>query len=266
MDIASWNVARGLSDKERSPQIKRGLETLDADIIVLSEAYDVSGKPFQNDFAEELGYRSFSTEYEDQQPHPSDKQFITVLSRVAMNASVIRLATRNAIQLNFDGKDGANQQLIGVHFDDRNAQIRNLMAYSIAESINPSTSTLVVGDLNSMHEDDWRARIIGSPLSREVAHSIPVLGTEGSKVKLDRIRSILTRLTEMADGKTQEILTEAGFQETDPTYRPTLLLGSFAIAQLDHILHTANLKSQNFQTYRLAGSDHKAISATISES
>jgi endonuclease/exonuclease/phosphatase family metal-dependent hydrolase len=252
MRIAAWNIAGGLSKPEKESKIKDGIAKLNADIVILSEAFDKSGVSVDLDYATNLGYQEYKTEYQDKEPHRSERQFVVALSRVAVETSILHLATRNVISLTTDN-DGEPLQIIGAHFDDRNETFRQGMAKSFIEQVDLSKPTVLAGDLNSMHKDNNRAVFFSNPLFRVVGHYMPIA----------RPRSLMTRLSEMADGGTQAILTDAGLEESDSKQQPTMLFMGIGIAQLDHVLHTSDVVGSNFQTHHLDGSDHKAISVDI---
>jgi hypothetical protein len=252
MKIASWNLARGLSDAEKAGKIYEGLDRIDADLIFLPESFDIAGRPIDTDFATRLGYKALATEYEDEEPHPSVRQHIVGLIRVEAHLEVARLNTRNAITASFD-IEGKSVSVTGAHFDDRREDIRTGMAGAFLEGRSPNTANALIGDLNSMHGNDLRARALASPFARERAVAL----------KNDRVRSLATRLTDMASGDTMRLLHTGGMKDADSSHGPTMLMGGLAIVQLDHFMHDNALRVDSFQATRLKGSDHMAISGDL---
>lgn len=252
MKIASWNVARGLSSADKAKDIVDGIDRLDADIVFLPEAFDKTGELARPDFAEKLGYDTFAVEYEDKEEHPSEKQYIVALSRVAALLEHTRLGTRNAIAAT-TAIEGEPTSIIGVHFDDRNEITRLGMVDAFLEHTSHDAAKVLIGDLNAMHGNDVRAKLLASSSARSIAASL----------KNDRLRSLATRLTDMASGDVMRELKQAGMKDADPRHRPTMLMSGLAIAQLDHIMHDKKLVVTSFEPHKLKGSDHKAVSGTL---
>lgn len=252
--MAAWNVARGLSDTDRHAQVEAGIESLDADVVILSESLDDSGKPVNQRFAAQLGYESLTVPYNDTEPHPSREQHITLLSRISIDASEVRLDTRNAIKATvpFASRPGSFD-LFGAHFDDRDENTRLRMTAAFLEQANEGVPTVLAGDLNSMYAEDRVATILRSGIVRGLAHNAPH----------PRIRSLGTRLTEMASGGAMNALVSAGFQDADTAHQPTMTKAGLKVA-LDHIVIRSGAGARDFQNHRLTGSDHRAISASIS--
>lgn len=252
MRVASWNLARGLSEANKVKTIYEGIDRLDADLIFLPEAFDKSGQPIDPDFATDLGYKAISTEYEDTEKHPSEEQYLVALSRVAALLEATRLNSRNAIAAVFN-MEGEAVSVTGAHFDDRREEIRSGMVEAFLVDRNPNVANALIGDLNSMHGDDLRARILSSSLARARARAL----------KNDRARSLATRLTDMASGDVMYRLEHEGFRDADPRHCPTMLMGGIAVVQLDHLMHDDKLRVTSFSSKRLNGSDHKAISGKL---
>lgn len=250
--VASWNIARGLSDEKKSRKVVDGLERLDADIVFLPEAFAQNGEATDPNFGRNLGYRHLAVEYEDRELHTSGKQYIVALSRVASRLEEIRLHDRNAIRATTT-LEGQELALTGAHFDDRDELKRINMAARFTAKADPSRPTALIGDLNTMHADDPRARVLSHPVTRRLAAAAPH----------ERVRSLATRLTDMATGDAMEILEEADFRDADPTRRATMRMGKLAIVQLDHLMVNPLFEVRDFAATTLPGSDHRAIAATL---
>ena len=253
MKIASWNLKCGLSDADSVSNIYDGLGRLDADIVFMPEAFDNTGQPVDPDFAQPLGYAALlSTGYEDAEEHPSGEQYILALSRVEARMEVVRLDSRNALKATFDIED-ETASVTGVHCDDRNELTRMGMVNAYLANRDTSVGSALIGDKNAMHGNDPRARALSHPIVRSTAAALPP----------GRMRSLATRLTDMATGDVMRTLEEAGFQDADPRHRPTMLLGGFAVVQLDHFMYDERLQVHSFQVERLRGSDHLAVSGEL---
>lgn len=270
MKVASWNVARGLSDPDRAIAAYDGIGYLDADTIFLPEALAESGELVERVFSriEALGYSAhISAEYEDEEAHPSGKQYIVALSRVADVAlGQTRLGTRNALTADFE-IGGQPVTVTGVHFDDRREDIRLGMTEAFLHDRDLYTAHALIGDLNAMHGDDKWSRILSGRMvglagrflsNAPVDAPLPVINMSPT-----RIGSLVTRLNGMAAGDTVRLLEGAGFTDADPEHRLTMMMGSFAVANLDHCFVDNKLSAENFNLAELKGSDHKGLSVGI---
>lgn len=268
VEVASWNLAKGLGIDDRRVQILDGLKQLDADVFVLGEAFasdDSSSKDFVvdvsgqiHDFAVDNGYKAYIASYKDADPTrlgaPAGiEQYLAVLGRAVLTeATEVRLKTRQGFKLRID--DG-NKGIVGIgaHFDDRSEGLRLGMVDAVLEAIkNTSQPTLVMGDFNAMHGRSLPARIMRNKLASLAAEHAPN----------ERTAWLASRLIEMADGTTMQRLVEAGFQDADPRHRSTFKFSGLPFGQLDHIM-TADLAVEDFKIRSFKGSDHEAIIAKL---
>ena len=252
--LAAWNLARGLSSYEKHTQIEQGLETLNADIVILGEAIDNTGKIRNEQYAQELGYDSITLPYSDLEAHPSGEQYITLLSRVALKEVVsVYLGSRNAVKATLVDSSGLETlDIYGAHFDDRSEATRLGMARAFLSLIEPGTRTVLVGDLNAMPANSKTARVLRSRSIRAAATLVPHA----------RTKSLATRLTDMAAGDVMTLLEASGFQDADQSNQPTIKKAGLRV-MLDHIMHTSDVTISNFKNYDIPGSDHCAIAAHI---
>ena len=252
--LAAWNLARGLSSEEKHVQVEEGIQSVQMDILVLSESIDNTGLIKDPNYAKQLGFSSYTVPYDDLEHHPSGEQYITLLSRIALHdVQPVWLGSRNVIKANItDPVTGQETNIFGAHFDDRSEAARKVMANALLESIKPDDRVVLAGDLNSMPTNDRVARILRSPAIRKAAALSPH----------PRVKSLATRLTDMATGDVMRLLEHRGFIDADSEHRPTMSIGPIGFA-LDHLMHTSNVVVNNFKVHKLPGSDHKAISATI---
>lgn len=253
MRLAAWNVARGLSNPEKHAQIEAGIEQLDADVVVLSESIDNSGNLVNTRFASQLGYEALTVPYRDSEVHPSGEQHITLLSRIALDASEVRLDTRSAIKAVMPGGEQDKPlHLFGAHFDDRSELARLRMAEAFLDIVSNGLPTVLAGDLNSMHFEDRIAKLLRSGTVRGLARIAPH----------PRIRSLGTRLTEMATGSTMGVLESAGFTDADPNHEPTMTKAGLKVS-LDHFMLRGDIYAVDFTNQAVPGSDHRAIAITL---
>lgn len=263
MKIAAWNTARGLSDPERFGTIWEGIEQLDADVVVISESLDRTGVPAEAHFARELGYQEYTVEYQDQEPHPSRQQYLTVLTRIACDRSVMRFATRNGIHVSTSSAGtGQRLDILAVHGDDRDENRRLAMYHaalneadkiqrsSVASSMSPDV--VIAGDLNSMPAHTLTANVLRSAPVRGLARVLPHA----------RLRSLATRTTQMARGEALGLLEDHGFRNANQMALPTMVRSGLALT-LDHILHRGQGGVVDFAVHNLPGSDHRAISGVV---
>ena len=244
VEIAAWNIAR-------RPTIT---DIPQADVVVLSEA------PHPKREASDIFYRfegldkytKTVIEYEDEYPHPTKEQYLVVLTRKELEAAVtpIRLGIRNAIAFDVeDPHSGSCIHGVGAHFDDRCEENRLSMVEAFLDhhGYRDRKYAVLAGDLNAMYGDDFRAKVYGNGLFRTIMEHTPH----------EEVRSLGTRLSEMAMGSVMQELVTAGFTDADPEHKATIFLAKrVPIAQLDHIMYK---KEGFFSTDQKTGLDHGKI-------
>ncbi|HVX23968.1 MAG TPA: endonuclease/exonuclease/phosphatase family protein [Candidatus Saccharimonadales bacterium] len=272
IELAAWNVAKGLGIDERAPQVLEGIKRLDADVVVLSEAWatddntspdfihEVIGRTME--FAGRYGYRSYDpVPYKDadttRHGAPAGfEQYLLVMGRenpAVRWAQPIRLGTRNALSMHVtDPQAHHDVYMIGAHFDDRSEALRLGMASALLKRIDLQRPFVLAGDLNAMHHDARSARFLRSKLAEMAASHLPG----------DRAKWLGSRLLEMGDGRTMGMLARAGLKEADPKHQRTFTFSHVRFGQMDHIM-TNRVVTDQFKTHKLPGSDHRAISARI---
>lgn len=253
IELATWNIAGGLNDERRSAVILDEIEKIGADVLVINEVQRSSRELADLDVVRKLGYTPFLVEYGDAEPHPSGEQYLAVLSRLPdARCDLVRLGTRNALRMPVT-IEGERVDITGAHFDDRNDETRIVMAEAFIDGISPENPNIFAGDMNNMHADDVRARMLANGVFRWFASKIPD----------KRIRSLATRSSYMAEGGALAVLEDNGFSDADPRHQATMKLGGFAVLNLDHIMHDERIAIENFQVLDVKGSDHNAIRGTI---
>lgn len=201
--VAAWNVAKGLGNGNEA-RIYEGIKQLDAEIVVLSEAYATdASNPNEHvidkisDFAMDNGYEFVvETGYNDEGSVNEElqrEQYLVVLGRHALKgAGLIRLDNRSAIGLTLlDNQTDVEIQAVAAHFRDENEQLRQDMAQSLTALVDTTKPTLLIGDLNAMHRNSNHARLVRSPIIRGLSKLTNLH---------PRAKSLSGRLIEMADG------------------------------------------------------------------
>ncbi len=264
-NVLAWNVQERVGRSEYRSAVfdtlrKRMKDEIGA--VVLTDVFREIPEPIDEVrnrlqyFADSEGYKLTIAEYEDEKHREGNpislRQHDAVLSRMNSVATITRLATRNAIHLQIDYQ-GEDISLVGAHFDDRTEQtrIRQALAYTEQET---SSLRILAGDLNSMHQDDSRARSLRSPLATLAFKRLP-----------GRYKSFGDRLQEMARGDSMQIIEDGGLIDSDPSYAPTIRVANrFGVAQLDHILHSSGIRVNSFEVGESRPSDHNLVIANLS--
>jgi endonuclease/exonuclease/phosphatase family metal-dependent hydrolase len=272
VEVAAWNVAKGLGIEERASKVLEGIKRLDADVVILSEAFatDNSTSPdFRSDvfgrvmeFAGANGYQSIDAPaYQDANTDrvgapDGFEQYLMVLGRndpMIRSARTLRLGTRNAFSMQVaDPKAHKELHIVGAHFDDRSESLRQYMAASLLEKVDLTRPLVLAGDLNAMHRGTISARLVRSKVAEMVAKRLPS----------ERAKWLGQRLVEMGDGGTMDLLADGGLTDADAKHHRTFTFSHVRLGQLDHIM-TANVTADQFKVHKLSGSDHRAVSARI---
>lgn len=272
--FASWNVEGRLSGyvtdgRGSAEQILEGIEALDADVVVLPEAFLEEPADGVDDYLTKMGYEIHDVAYGNNdrdwsQEFMGKMNYLRVLSRLAMSQieQVAWADTRQLCSFRVTDPETGNEVLVlPTHFDDRSEAQRLDQVDDAAMYVEKADMpTVMLGDFNAM----WhrrRARFFGSRLLRFVARHIPHEG----------MRDKATQFTDMATGLTLERLASAGLRDADARLRPTVtpkmraapFMPSVPLGQIDHILVTKELEADQYEVSRDGGSDHRAISATI---
>lgn len=274
MKFAAWNTESRLSDyahgqkRGSAAQIVQGIEQLNADVIVLPEAYIDRASPEADESLRELGYT-----WHDIEAGPSrdwTKEFLgkpislRVLSRLAItHVEQPYVGEHNVLAVHVvDPETKAIVRAIAVHLDDRSEahrlrQVEDIIPYVNQEDV----PTVMLGDFNTMWHKG-RARAIGAWPVRKLVQVLPNA----------TLRDVGARFTDMATGDVlNKLINETDLRDADPSYRPTVtpkrrgmeMLPSAPLAQIDHILVSDDLWVDNFKVAADSGSDHRAISADI---
>jgi endonuclease/exonuclease/phosphatase family metal-dependent hydrolase len=273
INVLSWNVADALSDHGRMPNVVNAVISGEPDVGVFSEAYRDSKST--DDILEAAiaklkaeGYDIIHGSYEDSDDR-EDRHGMLAISRVGMTASITRLSIRNAVELQLSGAtlEGVSTTLYGVHGDDRREQHRLVQYGSLGNRVvamSAKEGLILAGDANCMHGSDGRSRLLRAvrPLTAQLPHVEPVAPGIKSPIR-QRLISVASRITEMADGGTVALLGEMGLQDADTQHYPTMP-ARFPVIQIDRIMTNNVLRTSNHRVHeRHPGSDHRAISVRI---
>ena len=267
--VASWNVEGRLSNIEpakrgKSNDIISAIESLDADILVLLEAHSENSSQELKSLnkLKELGYYIYEAPYDDDLKTRSaytDQLSMLLLSKNKIaNIKVVKLGNlRNCIVATTE--DG--YRIIGIHFDDRTEATRIRQSNDLSKLVNKSNMpTVVMGDFNAMHgEDIWPSKFLRSKLILQLSQIV--------------LPALSVRAVDMARGEALNNLElKTGLVDADTKHRPTVTpqsrgfewLPNIRLMQIDHIFLSKSIKVDNFSIEKDHGSDHRAISATIS--
>lgn len=100
--------------------------------------------------------------------------------------------------------------------------------------------------------------------ARPVAEALPNAEPGEASGKLARIGSLATRAADMAQGDVMRRFTAAGLVDADEYHQGTMPARA-PLMQLDHIMHTDNIRKLGFHVLpRTDMSDHRGIAASLS--
>jgi endonuclease/exonuclease/phosphatase family metal-dependent hydrolase len=273
--VASWNTELRLTNLARNgrgapSQIIDRIEELDADILVLPEAYSDTPGDGVDDRLRALSYTWKDTAYgEDGRQYQHGMPHMRILSRLAVVSSQIYEwgDARSMLVITVNLPDSEKKlRVIGVHLDDRSETNRLKQVDDMIPFINSSDMpTIMLGDWNAMH-GKGRAKLVGSGAARRLARFVP------SSSSHDDLRSFAMRVTDMATGNVMErIESETNLRDLDPRRRATTTpkvrghewLPAIRLVQIDHIVASPSVEAEKVQIGKDGGSDHRDISAII---
>lgn len=270
--IAAWNVEQRLTTltikRRGTPEhILASIKKLNADILVLPEAYQNTPDIGVDEELRRMGYSWIDIRYDDlgrEDEFSGAMPHMRVLSKLPITSSEIHRwgGIRNLPVITVQVDSETQLRIIGTHLDDRNEELRTRQVDELIPYINASTMpTVMLGDFNAMH-GKGRAKLYSHKAARQMA----------AKVPHPEIRFALTRLSDMATGSILARLeAETPLRDIDPTRRPTTTpkmrdiewMPSIRLAQIDHILLSPDVRALDFKIARDGGSDHRGLSATL---
>ncbi len=278
--IASWNIEGRLSrysgkGRGTPEQIVHGISQLDADIVLLPEAYD-TGLSIDSGIEanlRDMKYTVYDSAYEEGGPkrrNPAvSSPHLRLLSRLPIESiQTVRLGElRNAmIIIAHDPDTHIQLRIIGIHLDDRSEAFRVKQLDDLVPIINGSSvPTIMLGDYNAMHGSTKRAHFIRSWPIRWLAHYF---------LPTTDLRDIAQRMVAMASGITMSILeSETDLRDIDLRHRATATpkmrghtwLPSVRLIDIDHMMVSSQVTVNDFIVAEHdGGSDHRSICATLS--
>lgn len=277
LQLSAWNIEGRLSRFARagrrgSPErVVAEIGRFQSDIIILPEAFDgakliESGVQRQLDA---LGYKSIAVAYNEK----DDRRYQAVVDPHMMLLSKLEIVQHQECRLGdirtmimADVVDPNTEQVVrifGVHLDDRSEgnrlrQVDDLVS-RVAESPFP---VVLMGDFNAMPGGSFQAKFLKKEPVKRIIGLVPGAST----------KDILQRLLGMAAGDTiHRIEQSTNLRRSDPRMRPTTTpkmrgqewMPSIRMVQIDHILVSPEIEVGNFTVARDGGSDHRAISVSV---
>lgn len=273
--LACWNIEGRLARYDGghgrgTPElILEYIRRLDADVLVLPEAYLNAPAPGVNQALTAMGYQWYDTKYNDTL-HDEDVAkwgypFMRVLYRIPVtHIETKRWGDIRNLPLIVTKDPATNRQvhIIATHLDDitedrRLKQVRDVVDY-IKDC---KDSVVMVGDFNAMWHEGWR-RSLSTSFARWCIRLVP------SK----ELRDVLTRLSRMAEGKVMQLLkAEGGLMDADPKHRPTTTpkmrgmpwMPSIRLMQIDHVLASKGVDATIPVIGKDGGSDHRSLTVIV---
>lgn len=275
ISIATWNIEGRLSKynggkRRGTPKdILEEIKNLNADIIILPEAYLDKPDEGVDSALKELGYSWHDAKYNDTL-HDADvarwgHPFMRVLYRIPVkNVTTKRWGNIRTLPVMTveDPETGESACIIPTHLDDITEERRLQQVDAIVEYIaHLDMPVIMLGDFNALWRRGWR-RLLASAFIRWVARHVP----------FSDMRSVFVRSSFMAEGEVLNRLNrQALLYESDLHYRSTVTLKrretpyvpSIPLMQIDHILVSAGIAISSPVVGRDGGSDHRSLRAVL---
>ncbi len=281
INFASWNVESRLSadnfDRRGSPtKIVDEIEALDADVVVLIEAFDglVGVSPAIESRLTDLGYEHIvDTPYDDrggpERPYPAaGEPNSRILSKLAIQESQIIRPGDLRNMRRFVVTDPASGELVtmyAVHFDDRSPALR-LAQFSELPAIlkeHPG-HTLVAGDFNTSTGVRAIPRLFNTPIVKATFSRWPgvmgYVGRNASQMVSGEELHVFEDLTGLTNADESGELTTTPKLKSMPFWIPAI-----PMLDIDHMYYSPDVILTDFKVMkRDGGPDHRSISATLS--
>lgn len=276
--IAAWNVEtrlsdRGIKGRGSVEQIVGEIESMDADIILLPEAYD--GAIGIDHRAESIFAAMYPTiidvPYEEIRENGSmeaNQIIYRVMTRLAVSAStIIRPANvRNVPYIRVVDPTSAKEvSMYPTHLDDQRKTTRKHQVTDLVRAIvNDSYPVLVMGDFNESRGMRKMLRAMDRPFVEHIIKAVP----------LREIRYVAQRAIGMVRGDTLAYFEEqTGFVNANLRGIPTTtaklrgiseMLPAIPIFDIDQTYSSEELEVTDYRIMdHDGGSDHRAQEATI---
>lgn len=272
--IATWNIEGRLSNydggkKRGTPErILAEIKRLDADIVVLPEAYLNATAKGVDEQLKAMGYSWYDTKYHDTLHDEDVKRWGHPFMRILYRLPLVHVETRRWGDMRdlplitvLDPETKKKVTIIATHLDDLTEERRLEQVGDIATYLKTSQNPVVMaGDFNAMWHKGWQ-RYLSTGLAKNIARGIPSR----------RLRHIVERFFEMSEGRVMSRLQEAGLREADiyrratvtPKRRNMTALPSVRMGQIDHILYSPGLNASTPVIGADKGSDHRSLLVRI---
>lgn len=272
--IASWNIEGRLTrykggKKRGTPeQIVEEIAKLNADIVVLPEAYLNEPLKESSERLKNMGYEWYDVQYHDTLHEKDVAKWGYPFMRVLYRIPIISAETRRwgnirdlPVIIVEDPETKKKLCIIATHLDDLTEERRLQQLDEIIPFIQKSDmSVIMLGDFNAMWHKGW-PRLLATSFIRSIIDNL----------MFGALRNVLSRLSRMATGTVMERLREAGLIEADPRYRATTtpkmrsmpFMPSVRLAQIDHMLVSKKIVISVPVIGRDAGADHRSLNASI---
>ena len=268
--VVTWNAegmfVEGTKTRRATPHdALRVLRRLNADIIVIPEFGRLDGLRDEIHTAmASLGYEVVSTPYHDSNAPGLGLVVLSRLPVVSWHVHALAVTGRNLLEVFCKDESGSRIRIIGVHLDDRGEAIRMHQIRDVVQLVNAdvTTPTVLMGDMNAMHERSRFARFIRlAPvrhMTRYINHTL--------------VASVAQRVQEMALGTTIATLQhDTLLHDLDPGHKRTISgrqrglewIPSVRLAKIDWIFGSRQIKTVIYKVHRDVGSDHRPVEANI---
>lgn len=272
--VASWNIEGRLSrysgSKRRGTpeRILAEIKRLDADVVVLPEAYLNTPAKGIDEQLKALGYSWYDVNYNDTLHEEDIRRWGHPFMRVLYRLSLVSVETRRWGDIRDlplltvrDPETAKEVTIVATHLDDLTEERRLEQVSDIAAYLKVvRTPVIMAGDFNAMWHMGWQ-RVLSTKTAKSIARSTPST----------RLRNIIERFFGMADGRVMSALHEAGLHEADvgrrstvtPKRRNMTALPSIRLGQIDHILFSPGITVSTPIIGADKGSDHRSIRADV---
>ena len=260
--VVEWNLNGALSDLDRAPDAVEKIIDTNGLVVSLPDAYQLDSRESRPsdrklevsfDVFRKAGYEVVDTEHREFRPlnNFANYHFLTLLKRgVYQRREIFTAGTRKVVTVDIAMQDTI-ARVASVYLSDQSEQKRLFQVEAIKHGLRTDMPTALIGDLNAMHGDLIRSRVLRARMVRAVAVGIYLQN------------ATLSRLADMARGGVLKELERLGLEDADPDRQPTMP-SRYPLFQLDHVLFNKYLSASR-TTVDFQGnlSDHAMISSTI---
>lgn len=263
ISVASWNAQNAFGDVERMPKAVDHALSLQGDVVMVPEAYEVHVPGHQDRVADAVsrfereGYSVRHVPYNDPAWYDMEHGFMA-LSRIPATFETVRSGTRSSIgMIAMDETVKQSLQLVGLHLDHRYEQKRLMQLTDVfADIVLPNAPLVLLGDMNAFDGSLLRSRLLQSRFLHAAIDQLPRT--------IGKYYDSAASLAGMATGGVVEFLEAAGLSDADPAHHSTMP-SRLPFVQLDHIFVSQEVEASDHRVHtHNPTSDHRAISATLS--